>query len=335
MKSKILTFTVILLSVISAQAKPLPVSVKSHEGTFTLQSPSISVKAEGVAPLSMMLYHLDVGAKGTALGFANWEGDAIWAPHPQEKGVQPVYAGHSVLIVAPGVMELIVTYDIQGNVGMKVAEKYVFNGRRITLAAKSGFSDKSDPAWKRMDAQPEREFGTLEDVPFESCVVPACLDEYRAYFCYGRPAEGDFTNGQKVFGQDAPVSSQNHPDSVIRRIVFAMDNPSNHNKTLFLEFPAEAYTGLTHPALGPIFSAPANCPTMALQGENVTVSMLGGDGVASYKVDWIIDTKRQEVQRLVFDGENECSDVSRALERGQWLKLKEIPAPRTVISKAK
>ena len=335
MKSKILTFTVISLSVVSAQAKPLPVSVKSHEGTFTLQSPSTAVKAEGVAPLSMMLYQLDVGAKGTALGFANWEGDAIWAPHPQEKGVQPVYTGHSVLIVAPGVMEVIVTYDVQGNGGMKVVEKYVFNGRRITLAAKSGFSDKSDPAWKRTDAQPEREFGTLEDIPFESCVIPACLDEYRAYLCYGRPADGDFTNGQRVFGQDSPVSSKNYPDSVIRRIVFAMDNPSNQNKTAFLEFPAEAYKDLTHPALGPIFSAPPTYLAMALHGGNVKLSMLGGDGAASYKVDWIIDTKKQEVQRFVFDGENEFSDVSRALAQGPWLKLKEIPAPKTVVTTTK
>ena len=123
MKSKILLFTVVLLSVVSAQAKPLPVSVKSHEGTFTLQSPSIAIKAEGVAPLSMML----------------------------------------------------------------------------------------------------------------------------------------------------------------------------------------------------------------LQGGNIVVSMLGGDGVASYKVDWIIDIKKQEVQRFVFDGENESSDVSRALAQGPWLKLKEIPAPKTVV----
>jgi hypothetical protein len=283
----------------------------------------------------MMLYQLDVGAKGTALGFANWEDDAIWAPHPQEKGVQPVYTGHLVLIVAPGVMEVIVTYDVQGNDGMKVVEKYVFNGRRITLAAKSGFSDKSDPAWKRTDAQPEREFGTLEDVPFESCVVPACLDEYRAYLCYGRPTEGDFTIGQRVFGRDDPVSSKNFPDSVIRRIVFAMDHPSNQNKTLFLEFPAEAYIGLTNPALGPISSAPGTCLAMVLQGGNVVVSMSGGDGCASYKVDWIIDIKKQEVQRFVFEGENEFSDVSRALAQGPWLKLKEIPAPKIVVSTTK
>ncbi len=47
----------------------------------------------------------------------------ILAPRPQEKGVQPVYTGHSVFPSRTATVEVVVTYDVQGNGGMKMADK--------------------------------------------------------------------------------------------------------------------------------------------------------------------------------------------------------------------
>jgi hypothetical protein len=150
-----LTVALGLMVVWSAQAKPMTGSVTTWEGTFTLRPPHIPIKAEGAPPLLMWLYQLDQGSKGTAVGFSTSEGDMILAPHPQEKGVQPIYTGHSVFVVGTGVVEVIVTYDIQGNGGMKMAEKYVFNGRSISLTAQSTYLGKTDPQWKRTDGEPQ------------------------------------------------------------------------------------------------------------------------------------------------------------------------------------
>jgi len=144
-----------MLAGLAAQAKPMTGSVTSWEGTFTLQSPHIVIQAEGVPALFMRLYQLDRGSKGTAVGFSNSEGNMIWAPRPQEKGVQPVYTGHSVFLDATGAVEVIVTYDVQGNGGMKMAEKYLFDGKSVRLVAQSTFFGKIKPEWKKTDGEPQ------------------------------------------------------------------------------------------------------------------------------------------------------------------------------------
>lgn len=139
---------------LAAQAQPMTGSVTSWEGTFALQSPHIVIQAEGAPALFMWLYQLDRDSKGTAVGFSNAEGDMIWAPRPQRKGVQPVYTGHSVFLDATNAVEVIVTYDVQGNGGMKMAEKYVFDGKSVRLVAQSTFFGKIKPEWKRTDGEP-------------------------------------------------------------------------------------------------------------------------------------------------------------------------------------
>ena len=118
-----------ILTGLGAQAKPMTGAVTSWEGMFVLQSPHIVIQAEGARTLFMWLYQLDVGSKGTAVGFSNSDGDMILAPHPQEKGVQPVYTGHSVFPSGTGTVEVIVTYDVQGNGGMKRRQR----GRIFTI----------------------------------------------------------------------------------------------------------------------------------------------------------------------------------------------------------
>lgn len=144
-----------MIAGLAAQAKPMTGSVTSWEGTFALQPPHIVIKAEGAPTLCMWLYQLERGSKGTAVGFSNSDGDMIWAPRPQGKGVQPVYTGHSVLLGGTGAVEVIVTYDVQGNGGMRMAEKYVFDGKSVRLAAQSTFFGKIKPEWKKTDGEPQ------------------------------------------------------------------------------------------------------------------------------------------------------------------------------------
>jgi len=149
------TWTVVLALFAGAlaEAKPMTADVTSWEGTFELQSPCIAINAKGGPPLSMWLYRLDQGSKGTAIGFSTSDGDMIWAPRPQQKGVQPLYSGHCVFIDAGGTVEVIVTYDVQGNGGMRMAEKYVFDGKSVRLVAQSTFFGKIEPEWKRTDGE--------------------------------------------------------------------------------------------------------------------------------------------------------------------------------------
>ena len=142
-----------MLAGLAAQGQPMTGSVTSWEGTFALQSPHTVIQAEGAPPLFMWLYQLDRGSKGSAVGFSNSEGDMIWAPRPQEKGVQPIYTGHSVFLGGTGAVEVIVTYDVQGNGGMKMAEKYVFDGKSVRLVAQSTFFGKTKSEWKRTDGE--------------------------------------------------------------------------------------------------------------------------------------------------------------------------------------
>lgn len=155
MMRTILIATLSILTGLGVQAKPMTGSVTSWEGMFALQSPHIVIQAEGAPALFMWLYQLDGGSRGTAVGFSNSDGDMILAPHPQEKGVQPVYTGHSIFPSGTGTVEVIVTYDVQGNGGMKMAEKYVFDGKAIRLVTQSTFFGKIKPEWKRTDGEPQ------------------------------------------------------------------------------------------------------------------------------------------------------------------------------------
>ena len=146
MKTRI-TMLALLCAAFVAHAKPMTVSVDSWEGTFKIK-PHVVVDAEGGPKLLLWIYQLGKGSKGTCIGFSRENGDMILSPTPTEKGVQPVYTGHSVLFDKKGIVEIIVTYDVQGNGGMRMAEKYTYDGKQVKLASRSTYHGRHDPVWK-------------------------------------------------------------------------------------------------------------------------------------------------------------------------------------------
>jgi hypothetical protein len=138
----------LLCTAFGARAQPMTVSVESWEGTFKIK-PHVVVHAEGMPKLLLWIYQLDKGSKGTCIGFSRENGDMILAPPPNEKGVQPVYTGYSVVFEKKGIVEIIVTYDVQGNGRMKLVEKYTYDGKQVALASRSQFHGKHEPVWKK------------------------------------------------------------------------------------------------------------------------------------------------------------------------------------------
>jgi hypothetical protein len=102
-------------------------SVDSWEGSFRISKSNIPILAEGLPPLNLWLYELESASKGTCIGFSRGNGDMIFNPKANEKGVQPIFTGYSVLFVENGMVEIIVTYDVQGNGRMEWVEKYLYD----------------------------------------------------------------------------------------------------------------------------------------------------------------------------------------------------------------
>lgn len=148
MKTRMIAAMLLCLPV-GAHAKPMTSSVDSWEGTFKIQGPHIAIQVEGMPKISLWLYQLDKGSKGTCIGFSNEDGDMILSPKPSEKGVQPIYTGHTVLFGQKDIAEIIVNYDVQGNGGMKLVEKYTYDGKQVALACRSLFGGRHDPVWRR------------------------------------------------------------------------------------------------------------------------------------------------------------------------------------------
>ena len=175
----------------------------------------------------------------------------------------------------------------------------------------------------------EPQFGTLDGVDFESCAVSPFLSDQRIYLCFRKRIDGDLVVGERVLGADEPVN-ETDPEHVISRVVLALENHFDSSKTLYYEFPKEAYRDLTFPHLGPVFSSDRTHLAIVLQAETLTVYMSGGDGAGSYRVNWIIDAKNLKVRRL--DSVGEGDEVSRT---GPWLELKHIPTPKVTLQNKK
>ena len=103
---------------------------------------------------------------------------------------QPVYTGHSVFLVETGVVEVIVTYDVQGNGGMKMAEKYTYDGKAIRLTKDE----------RVVEHTALRTFGCTNLLSFdrsstETSEFPVRLDEVRVFQIRTRPVRSiEFKN---------------------------------------------------------------------------------------------------------------------------------------------
>ena len=129
----------------------MPEEASSWEGRFALSDEKIVIRTPDKPELRMWLYRLQGGSEGTALGFSNGNGDMILSPTPSEKGIQPVYTRHVVTFGEDGKVELLVLYRVQGNGGLLMAEKYVYDGKRIRLSNKSVYGGRHDPTWRRQE----------------------------------------------------------------------------------------------------------------------------------------------------------------------------------------
>ncbi|MFC1739581.1 hypothetical protein ACFL1G_11135 [Planctomycetota bacterium] len=144
----------VLLFGTMAHAKPMTSSVESWEGIFSLQQGPVAIHAEGKPKLFLWLYQLDQGSKGTCIGFSRENDGMILAAKPNEKGVQPIYTGYYVLFGEDDTVELVLTYDVQGNGGQKVVEKYTYDGKQVRLTSQSEFFGKHEPIWKKFAGEP-------------------------------------------------------------------------------------------------------------------------------------------------------------------------------------
>ncbi len=132
-----------------ALAQPMTSSVSSWEGDFTLKNTNTPIRIKGFPTIILWEYELKSGSKGTTIGFSTGDGDMISAPKPQKKGVQPVYTGHFVSVIDDKTADILVTYSVQGNGGWKVVERYVYDGRTISLRGVTMNGGKPDFEWFR------------------------------------------------------------------------------------------------------------------------------------------------------------------------------------------
>ena len=137
----------------TAHGKPMTSSVDSWEGTFKIKRTHLVIHAEGKPKLFLWLYKLDKGSEGTCIGFSRENGDMILAPKPNTKGIQPIYTGYSILFGKGDIVEVIVTYDVQGNGRAKLVEKYAYDGKQIALLSRSCFHGKHNPVWKKDEVE--------------------------------------------------------------------------------------------------------------------------------------------------------------------------------------
>ena len=144
MKTKLLA--VITFFAISAFGEPMTGEVSSWEGTFKI-TPHIPVVIDQLPNLELWIYQLDVGSKGTAIGFSI-NGDMVYQPKPESKGVQPIYQSHLV-VVNEGQAEIIIEYKVQGQGGLKLVEKYDYDGKQISLVSQTVYGGRHDPVWKK------------------------------------------------------------------------------------------------------------------------------------------------------------------------------------------
>lgn len=150
MKPLLLTTFFLILGV-PVFSQPTVDDVQSWEGRFKRKTLSLVLKTNSLPDLHLWIYILESGSKGTCIGFATDGGNMLLPPAPSQKGVQPMYTGHSVFAKEGGAARVVVTYDIQGNGGMQLAEEYLWDGKDVTLSARSQYFGKHDPVWKSIE----------------------------------------------------------------------------------------------------------------------------------------------------------------------------------------
>ena len=139
------TIGVLALILIStfAFAKPMT-SVSSWEGPFSLKTTNTPIRIKKFPTILLWEYGLKTGPQGTVIGFSTENGDSRLSPKPNNKGVQPVYTGHFVSIIDDKSAAIFITYSVQGNGGWKIIERYVYDGKTITLIDVSMNGGKPD-----------------------------------------------------------------------------------------------------------------------------------------------------------------------------------------------
>ena len=150
MKHKLIT-TFFLFVAVAGYGKPMTGAVSSWEGRFALSPEKIVIRVSGKPEIRLWLYKLEGGSEGTAVGFSNVEGDMILSPKPADKGVQPVYLQHSVSFNENEDVEVLVLYRVQGNGGLLLVEKYLYDGTRIVPTCRSIYGGRHNPQWWRED----------------------------------------------------------------------------------------------------------------------------------------------------------------------------------------
>ena len=142
-----ITAVVLALATLAIHAKPMTGAVSSWEGTFVLSPDALDIRVSGKPDLRMWLYKRKGESGCTAIGFSDVNGDMLLSPSPADKGPQPVYRTHFVSVGADNQVDVLVCYDIQGNGGMLLVEKYIYDGKHIRLAATSWYGGRHDPVW--------------------------------------------------------------------------------------------------------------------------------------------------------------------------------------------
>lgn len=134
-------------------AKPMPGSVQSWEGDFLINGTNTPIAIKTMPHLFLWRYDLRGGSGGTAIGFSRENGDMIRAPTPQDRGTQPIYSGHTVIVNDDKSADILVFYKVQGNGGWQMVEQYNYTGNGITLQSTTMNGGKPDFLWFRQNEE--------------------------------------------------------------------------------------------------------------------------------------------------------------------------------------
>jgi hypothetical protein len=129
-------------------AKPMTESVASWEGQFNVTTTHYPIRIGNLPGVILWLYKLPMGSQGgTPIGFSTESGDMIYQPIPNHKGTQPIYRNHVVVQNSDLTADIIVTYNVQGNGGLLVEERYRYDGKTIVLKATRCNTGKPNFKW--------------------------------------------------------------------------------------------------------------------------------------------------------------------------------------------
>ncbi|MCC6490807.1 MAG: hypothetical protein IT364_25190 [Candidatus Hydrogenedentes bacterium] len=146
---KTLKILAVAVLAMAAGEPPMPKTVESWEGVFTVHDSHIAIRIRDMPVVYMWIYELASGSKGTPIGFSDEKGAVLQAATPNEKGVQPIYKDHVVSVNDDGTADIFVMYSVQGNGAMKMVEKYVYDGKTLVLKSTTMNGGKPEFEWFR------------------------------------------------------------------------------------------------------------------------------------------------------------------------------------------